>query len=490
MTSPTEKHVLLVDDDASFRSSLAALLRREGWTPSEAGSLAEARTRLAQARPDLVILDLDLPDGHGLDLRLAEDVPVDTPFVVVSGSAEAESARQALRAGAEDYLVKPLDPGRLQAVLHGLEQAAGLREQVSDLRAALRRSGRFGQLVGSSDSMQKVYDLIERVAPTAAPVLITGESGTGKEVVAATLHEMSKRRDEAFVAINCGAIPETLIESRLFGHEKGAFTGADRRQPGVFEQADGGTLFLDEIGEMPPELQVRLLRVLETKMFQRVGGTATLRADVRLIAATNRDPEESIRAGRLREDLYHRLSVFPIHLPPLRERRSDIPLLVTHFAESLPKDGPGRRTITREALTVFAAHHWPGNVRELRNAVQRAYILSPERLDEATARSTVTSSSASAAAPLPTPASNGSVQAHAAATPSLPVLSAAEVDGESLRVPLPCTWGQVEQIVIEGMLRHCGGNKRKTARDLGISVKTLYARLRDYEAAANQEAPA
>ncbi|MGE0193382.1 MAG: sigma-54-dependent transcriptional regulator [Planctomycetota bacterium] len=491
MSPPTAKHVLLVDDDASFRVSLAALMRREGWSPTEAGSLAQARERLGEARPDLVILDLDLPDGHGLDLRLAEDVPVDTPFVVVSGSAEAESARRALRAGAEDYLVKPLDPGRLKTVLHGLEQAAGLREQVSDLRAALRRSGRFGQLVGATHAMQRVYDLIERVAPTAAPVLITGESGTGKEVVAATLHEMSKRRDEAFVAINCGAIPDTLIESRLFGHEKGAFTGADRRQPGVFEQADGGTLFLDEIGEMPPELQVRLLRVLETKLFQRVGGTATLRADVRLIAATNRDPQESIRTGRLREDLYHRLSVFPIHLPPLRERSSDIPLLVTHFAEALPKDGPGRRTLTREALGVFAAHPWPGNVRELRNAVQRAFILSPDRLDEATARSALSGVGVGVGVGAgPDRAISNGIPSEPLASVPVPPPAALGPDGgaESLRVPLPCTWSQVEQIVIEGMLRHCGGNKRKTARDLGISVKTLYARLRDYEAAAKSEA--
>ncbi len=483
MTLTATKRVLLVDDDATFRTSLAALLRRIGWAPVEAATLGEARARLAEDSPDVVILDLDLPDGFGLDLRLAEGMPLNTPFVVVSGSAGAEAARQALRAGAEDYLTKPLDPGRIESVLHGLEQAAELREEVSDLRAALRRSGRFGRLVGASDAMQRVYDLIERVAPTAAPVLITGESGTGKELVAETLHELSKRRDEPFVAINCGAIPDTLIESRLFGHEKGAFTGADRRQPGVFEQADGGTLFLDEIGEMPPELQVSLLRVLETRMFQRVGGSATLRSDVRVIAATNREPEESIRAGRLREDLYHRLSVFPIHLPPLRTRRDDVPLLVGHFADALPHDGARRPIVTREALAVFQNHHWPGNVRELRNAVQRALILSRSRIDEATARATVTTSSASA--------HGGPVEAVATPAPRADAMTPAsfpvpfESENEVVRIPLPCTWTEVEKAVILGMLRHCGGNKRKTARDLGISVKTLYARLRDYDHGAD-----
>lgn len=496
-TAPAPHVVLVVDDDEGFRRSVSSVVRKMGWTAIEAGSLAEARTALTAASPQLVLLDLELPDGYGLDLRLSEGVPVHTPFVVLSGDVAGETVRRAMLAGAEDYLSKPVDPQRLETVLRSLALGSSLREEVSDLRAALRRAGRFGRMIGASPAMRTVYDLIERVAPTAAPVLLTGESGTGKEVAALTLHDLSKLRDRAFVAINCGAIPETLVESRLFGHEKGAFTGADRLHVGVFESADGGTLFLDEIGEMPPGLQVRLLRVLESGTFTRVGGTATLKAHVRVIAATNRDPAAAIAAGTLREDLFHRLSVFPIRLPPLRDRPEDVPLLAAHFLEALNAEAGEAKEISREGLRLLSRQSWSGNVRELRNVLQRAYIMAAADIDEAaiqmalsgqdpaSARPTMRSDSHAAEARPPNPHPAGPA-AHGGTSAQAGERAAAA--GE-VRIPLPCTWGTAEEAVILAMLAHCKGNKRKAARDLEISVKTLYSRLRDYEGHGGEHAP-
>jgi DNA-binding NtrC family response regulator len=307
--------------------------------------------------------------------------------------------------------------------------------------------GRFGRLYGSSTVMQDVYRMIEKVAPTEATVFITGESGCGKELVARTIHERSPRARGAFVAINCGAIPQNLIEAELFGHERGAFTGANRQHRGCFERAEGGTLFLDEITEMPLEMQVRLLRVLETGRFVRVGGDGEIKTNVRVLAATNRDALDAVRDGRLREDLMYRLAVFPIALPPLRERDGDTELLAEHFLQNLNVEGGSSKRFSRAALTTIRAYHWPGNVRELKNAVHRAFIMAEEFVEL-----------------------------------DLSGLACPAVEGECLRMPVGTSLAEMERQAIFATLDHCRGNKRRAAEMLGVCLKTLYNRLTAYQA--------
>jgi DNA-binding NtrC family response regulator len=307
--------------------------------------------------------------------------------------------------------------------------------------------GRFGRLYGSSTVMHEVYRMIEKVAPTEATVFITGESGCGKELVARTIHERSPRAHGAFVAINCGAIPQNLIEAELFGHERGAFTGANRQHRGCFERAEGGTLFLDEITEMPPEMQVRLLRVLEMGRFVRVGGDGEIRTNVRVLTATNRDALDAVRDGRLREDLMYRLAVFPIALPPLREREGDTELLAEHFLQSLNVESNASKRFSRAALTTIRAYHWPGNVRELKNAVHRAFIMAEDVVEL-----------------------------------DLAGLACPAVEGECLRVPVGTSLAEMERQAIFATLDHCRGNKRRAAEMLGVSLKTLYNRLTAYQA--------
>jgi len=307
--------------------------------------------------------------------------------------------------------------------------------------------GRFGRLYGSSPLMQDVYRMIDRVAPTEATVFVTGESGGGKELVARTIHERSGRARGPFVAINCGAIPSNLIEAELFGHEKGAFTGASRNHRGCFERAESGTLLLDEITEMSLEMQVRLLRVLETGRFMRVGGDSEMRANVRIVAATNRDPHEAVRDGRLREDLMYRLAVFPINLPPLRDREGDAELLAEHFLQQLNADAGSDKQFSRAALMTIRTHQWPGNVRELKNAVHRAFIMADEDVDL-----------------------------------DLSGLACPALEGECLRVPIGTPLAEMERQAIFATLDHCSGNKRRAAEILGVSLKTLYNRLAAYQA--------
>ena len=326
---------MVVDDDPGFRNSLGILVEREGFEVREAGSLADARKGLAKGHPDVVLVDLSLPDGDGLELLRDETISAKSEIIVVTGNATVDSAVQALREGALDYLSKPPDRARLKSILASVVRTREFKAEVQSLRGELRELGRFGRLVGRSPEMQGVYDLIARVAPTQASVLLAGESGTGKELAAETIHRLSRRRDKPFLAVNCGAVATTLIESELFGHEKGSFTGADTSRRGYFEEANGGTLLLDEVAEMPPELQTRLLRVLESGAILRVGGSDPMPVDVRVIAATNRDPAQAVREGALREDLYYRLNVFPIQLPPLRQRGADIELLADHFLEAV-----------------------------------------------------------------------------------------------------------------------------------------------------------
>ncbi|MEO6032622.1 MAG: sigma-54 dependent transcriptional regulator, partial [Burkholderiaceae bacterium] len=362
-------HALIVDDDADAAQMLAALISAEGSTVATAGSLAQARRQIALQRPDLVLLDLHLPDGVGLELFKDPELASHCEVVLITGHASLETSIQALRLGAADYLIKPVGVRQLKGLLSRVMRPADIRAELATLADEWRRSGRFGHLWGRSPAMQRIYEQITRVGGTAISVFVSGESGTGKELVARTVHDVSRRRKKPFLAVNCGAISPHLMESEVFGHEKGSFTGADRQHLGFFERAHGGTLFLDEITEMPPDLQVKLLRVLESGVFMRVGSSQPQEADVRVIAATNRVAEEAVAAGKLREDLYYRLNVFPITLPALRDRRDDIALLAEHFLGAICEREGERKHFSREALAKLAAYRWRGNVRELRNVV-------------------------------------------------------------------------------------------------------------------------
>jgi DNA-binding NtrC family response regulator len=442
-------HALLVDDDTNTLSVLAGLVSREGFTTATAASLQEARQRMGEQRPDVVLLDLMLPDGDGMDLFQDVESRDATEVVLITGHASVETSIQALRLGATDYLVKPVNIKQLKAILSRVSRPTDLKKEIGVLRDELRSLGRFGRLLGTSDAMQKVYDQIERVAPTAVAVFITGESGTGKELVAQTLHDLSRRHKQPFIAVNCGAISPQLIESELFGHEKGSFTGALYERKGHFERANGGTLFLDEITEMPVELQVKLLRVLEEGSFMRVGAGREIEADVRIIAATNRAPDEAVADGKLREDLLYRLQVFPLHLPPLRERANDVGMLARHFLEELNQAEHSTKAFAPGVLELFGGYHWPGNVRELKNIVQRAYIMADDVI-------------------------------HANCLP-LETDKAKAVSGPFFQVRVGSTINEVERRLIMATLQQCGGNREKAAEMLGISLKTLYNRLREYE---------
>jgi DNA-binding NtrC family response regulator len=382
--------VLIVEDDVAIRKGLESAVRDLGSQPKSVGTVGEAGRVVEEFDPEVLIVDVNLPDGDGIEvLRAAREAKPDRDGIVLTGQATIDSAVEALRAGASDYLMKPLRAAQLEVVFQRLAARRTLESEVETLRAELQETGKLGELIGKSPAMVKVFDTIRRVARSNTPVLITGQSGTGKEVVARTIHRLSRRASGPFVAFNCGAISPTLIESELFGHERGAFTGADKRRIGYFEEANGGTLLLDEITEMGAELQVKLLRVLEAKTVRRVGGTQEIRVDVRLISATNRDPKEAIDQNKLREDLYYRLNVFPLALPLLSERPEDIALLAEHFRRHIEEqEKAGVTSWDPAALSALEAYGWPGNVRELRNVVHRAYVMTegdkirPEVLDE------------------------------------------------------------------------------------------------------------
>jgi two-component system response regulator AtoC len=442
-------HALIVDDDADTLSLMAQLVAHEGLTTATATNLRDARQLIARQKPDVALIDLVLPDGEGMDLFKDIESPSTTEIVLMTGHASLETSIQALRLGASDYLIKPVNVKQLKAILSRVARPTDLKSEINNLRGELRRLGRFGHLLGSSPAMQKVYDQIARVAPTAATVLITGESGTGKELVAQTLHELSRRRKEVFLPVNCGAISPQLIESEMFGHEKGSFTGATREHKGYFERANGGTLFLDEVTEMPIELQVKLLRVLETGFFMRVGSDREIETDVRVIAATNRIPEEAVAAGKLREDLLYRLQVFPLQLPLLRDRGEDVEQLANHFLDIFNQAEQTTKSFAPATLDALKRYHWPGNVRELKNVIHRAYIMANDVLG----------------------------------VNCLPgEFSAANIPkGPSFTVKVGSTVASIERSLIFATLEEYGGNKEKAAETLGLSLKTLYNRLRQYE---------
>ena len=366
--------ILIVDDEGNIRRMVASLLRAEGYAVREAGSGAAGVEAVREEEPDAMLLDLVMPGATGLEVLPAlRSAAPHMPVVMMSGRATLSDAVRATQLGAFHFLEKPLAP---EAVLMALRSALELRRAREVNRVLRSQLGVGGEMIGRSEAMRRVGELIERLAPTEARVLITGESGTGKELVAAAIHELSPRSGGPFVALNCAAIPRDLVESELFGHERGAFTGATERRRGRFELAHGGTFLLDEVGELSAEAQAKLLRVLETGELQRVGGSDAIRVDVRTLAATNRDLTADVNSGRFRDDLYFRLHVVPLHLPPLRERREDVPLLVEHFLARYGGRGalPPPRLSTA-ALETLGRHSWPGNVRELANIVERIAIL-------------------------------------------------------------------------------------------------------------------
>lgn len=440
-------HVLIVDDDVNTREALVEITIAEGFTAAVAGNIRDAQIQIACQRPDVVLIDLKLPDGNGMDLFNDIESRSTTEIILITGHASVETAVDALRLGATDYLTKPINFRRLKALLSRVPRSTDLKTQLGALRSELGRLGHFGQMLGTAPVMQKLYNHIGRVAPTEATVLLLGESGTGKELAAQTIHDLSLRQKHPFLPVNCGAISPQLIESEIFGHEKGSFTGADRQHKGYFERANGGTLFLDEITEMPIELQVKLLRVLETGSFMRIGSNQELETDVRIIAATNRAPEEAIQEGKLRLDLYHRLNVFPLKIPPLRDRATDVELLAQHFLDEFNAAHGTSKVLLPDGLACLGAYHWPGNVRELRNYMQRAFILSDQTIDAA------------------------------ALTPTMITHAPA---GLTLAIPVGTSLADVDRKLIFATLELCGGVKKRAADILGISLKTLYNRLEEY----------
>ncbi len=452
-----DRRILVVDDHKTVREALRSALGEFGYQDVDDAPDAEvALEKVLICPPDLIIVDLNLPGRSGLDLvgDLLE-LGIETTVIVLTAHGSIDSAVQATRSGVFDYLTKPVQTDRLKTVVErGMERTV-LRREVRELRREMMRAGRLPDLVGRTPAMLEIYRLIEQIAPTSASVLITGESGTGKEVIARMLHRLSPRAARTLVAVNCAAIPSTLLESELFGHEKGAFTGAAASRTGRFEEASGSTLFLDEIGEMPADLQGKLLRALEERKVRRVGGDREIPIDVRIVSATNVRLDSLLTDGKLREDLYFRLNVFHVAIPPLRERAEDVPVLAEHFLQGHLRENPSSKVVgfSDEAQQRMKAYSWPGNVRELRNAVQRAAILCGvgEILPEH----------------LPPPVRGGE-----------PVVRGSV---RGVFIPPGTSMDQAEKAVILDALRHCEGNKPRAAEVLGISLKTLYTRLNLYE---------
>jgi two-component system, NtrC family, response regulator PilR len=369
--------VLIVDDEKGMRDLLAIMLKSDGYRVDAAESASRARELIGRASYDLVISDIAMPDGSGVDvLRTAKEAQPDTLVILITAYASTESAIEALKLGAYDYIIKPFDVEELRIVLKNALEKRQLERENTLLRRELKEQSRFDDLVGESSAMEQVRAMLDRIAPTNSTVLIWGESGTGKELAARAIHNRSSRRAKQFVSINCGALPDELLESELFGHVKGSFTGAVATKKGLFEVADGGTIFLDEIGDTSPAMQIKLLRVLQEREIRRVGGTENLEVDVRVIAATNQDLEALVREKRFREDLYYRINVIAVKMPPLREKREDIPPLANHFLAKYTKMmGKKIREISPEAMRQLMDYNWPGNVRELENVIERAVAL-------------------------------------------------------------------------------------------------------------------
>ncbi|RMG47606.1 MAG: sigma-54-dependent Fis family transcriptional regulator [Acidobacteria bacterium] len=463
---PGEPLILVVDDEPGVRRWLETLLGRAGYRTVLAGTGREALVAFERRSPSLVLLDLRLPDINGLEvLRKMQATRPDVPVIVLTGQASIASAVEAMKAGARDLLTKPFETERLSIAVRNALELHDLSREVELLRQALGPRTSLDDIVGIRSGLREVARLLEKVIPTDLTVLIQGESGTGKELVARAIHREGPRRDAPFVAVNCAALPDALLESELFGHVKGAFTGADRDRAGRFEAADGGTLFLDEIGEMSPALQAKLLRAIQDRAVVRLGSSSPRPVDVRIICATNRDLEREVQEGRFRADLFYRVAVYPITIPPLRQRREDVPLLAEHILLSAAEPRP--RGITPAAMEMLEAYDWPGNVRELQNVIRRAIVLAgtaaiaPEHL------------------PPRVQAAGGDRLAPSAAIRRGVPVGAASSSGMPGGDRIP-TLEEMERRHIVRCLELCRGNLSLTARRLAIGRTTLYRKLRKY----------
>ena len=459
-----QEKVLIVEDELHALTGLAELVSGWGYRTDTARDGVEALERVQVWSPGIIVTDLKMPRMDGLELlaRLHE-LKQDQAVVVLTAQGSIELAVEAMKMGAYDFLQKPVDATRLRTILSNATRQRDTERELEVTRRKLRDTGVLGSLVGASKTMQELFALIERVAPSNVSVLITGESGTGKELVARTLHELSPRKSKPFVAVNCAAIPETLIESEIFGHEKGAFTGALERRAGCFELAEEGTLLLDEIGEMPIGTQAKLLRVLEERKLRRLGSKVESPVDVRVLAATNKVPEEAVDSGQLRGDLFYRLNVFNINMPPLREHKEDIPPIIESMLIDMNrKHSRNVNGVSSEMLARLMSYDWPGNVRELRNTIERAVVLS----------------------------GNGQIEAH-----HLPpgfgtrtVKPSFEIDTDAIQLKVGTTTvDEAEQLLILKTLESTGNNKTRAAEKLGISLKTLHNKLKEYGSASEAE---
>jgi DNA-binding NtrC family response regulator len=440
---------LLVEDEANMVRTLTKILERKGYSVDAACTGAEALQRLSENTYDLLITDLNMPVMDGLQLlREMKERHIAPATIVLTGHGTIQSAVEAMKLGAGDYLIKPCHPDELLMVAARLLELRQLRREVQYLRTQVSSSDRYGELIGKSPQMREIYQVIEAVSQNKSNVLLSGENGTGKELVARTIHNKGALAGRPFLAINCGALSETLLESQLFGHRKGAFTSAIEDHEGVFQAADGGTLFLDEITDIPLQLQVKFLRAIQEKEVTPLGSTRPVRVDVRIIAATNRDVEEAVKSGSFRTDLFYRLNVVPIHLPPLRERREDITPLVDHFIHEYSRIyGVEPKRVTPEAMQRLVEYAWPGNIRELQNAIERAFALSSQ--------------------PEITPK-------------DLPAALVREPQQASIDITEPVPLEDLERRNISAALQRSGGNKNEAARILGIDRQRLYRKIAKY----------
>jgi DNA-binding NtrC family response regulator len=457
--------VLIVEDNADAREAWSTLISSWGYQVNSAEDGERALQLIESSDPQILLLDLRLPKKDGL--AVLSEIHVNgrqLPTIVMSGEGEIEDAVQSIKLGAYDYLRKPIDPRHLEVLLNNLRTHLTVTKENQLLRRRLMAAGELGQLIGQSLPMRRVMATIEQVAPSNASIVIVGESGTGKELVARTIHDLSPRSSGPYIAINCAALPETLMESELFGHERGAFTGADRRREGCFEIAAGGTLLLDEIGEMKPELQAKLLRVLEERKVRRLGGSGEISVDVRVLAATNRNLETQLREGKFREDLYYRLNVFTIQLPTLRERSEDVPMLIEHFLLQLsPSAGKSIAGMDAECLELLRTRRWPGNVRQLRNVIERALIVAHGPM--------ITT------ADLPQEIAADTSRSFKVEPPQ--GVGPAKSPQSPLDIHVGMSLSAVKRELLLHTLKHTGGNKAKAAEMLGVSLKTLYNNLKE-----------
>ena len=454
MNQEQRPRILIVDDEESMREFLSIMLHSDGYQVDAVGDGQQAVERLRSCAYDLIISDIKMPRMTGFELltHVRQRFP-DTAMIMITAFSTTEEAVEAMKNGAYDYIIKPFKNDEIRLVVQNALERRSLRRENQELKKELGKRYSFCSLIGKSKGMQEIYTLIEKVAVSKANVMIFGESGTGKELVARAIHYNSDRRDKPIIPINCGAIPENLLESELFGHEKGSFTGAVQQKAGLFEVANGGTLFLDEIGELPPMMQVKLLRVLQEREFRRVGGTKDVKVDVRVVTATNKDLAEAVAKGTFREDLYYRLNVICVTLPPLRERRSDIPLLIEHFFEKL--SGRKEMKIEEKALRRLLDYHWPGNIRELENVIERCVVLGPA--EEMTV---------------------DCLPAHLRY--ESPVVTGALAQIPDAGLDLDAYLGGIEKDILLKTLEKTGGVRKKAAELLGITFRSIRYRLAKY----------